>query len=56
MCDNTIETDANVASAAIKAQRAKFRFPKQDPQPNEIVDVRSDAQKYQTSYVYGLKF
>ena len=34
-----------MASAASKAQRAKFRFPREDPPQSDIIDTRSDSQK-----------
>ena len=43
--DNIVNSDINMATAAIRAQKAKFRFPKQDPQAPDIVDKRSDKQK-----------
>ena len=36
-----------MVTAAIKAQKAKFRFPKHDPSAPDIVDTRSDEEKMQ---------
>ena len=36
-----------MASAASKAQRAKFRLPREDPPQSDIIDIRSDSQKMQ---------
>ena len=38
-------SSSNLASAASKAQKAKFRFPQADPSENEIIDKRTAEQK-----------
>ena len=43
--NSTLNAETNIATAAIKAQKAKFRFPSKDPQATNIVDRRSDKQK-----------
>ena len=44
---NTVNAESNIVTAAIKAQKAKFRFPKHDPSAPDIVDTRSDEEKMQ---------
>jgi hypothetical protein len=36
---------SNLASAASKAQKAKFRFPSSDPKENQVIDNRTPEQK-----------
>ena len=38
-----VKTDAQ--KEALKAMRQKFRYPRQDPAPNEIIDTRSDLEE-----------
>ena len=45
--NNVINVQSQLASAACKAQRAKFRFPREDPPESDIIDTRSDFQKMQ---------
>ena len=50
MCDyqlynNEVNAQSQLASAAVKAQRAKFRFPRSDPQESDIQDTRTSEQK-----------
>ena len=42
-----MNVQSQLASAASKAQRAKFRFPKDDPPESDIIDTRSPDQKMQ---------
>ena len=42
-----MNVQSQLASAACKAQRAKFRFPREDPPVSEIIDTRSSDQKMQ---------
>ena len=42
---STLNAETNIATAAIRAQKAKFRFPSKDPQISDIVDKRTDSQK-----------
>lgn len=44
---NTVNTESNMVTAAIKAQKAKFRVPKHDQSAPDIVDTRSDEEKMQ---------
>ena len=43
--NNEVNSEINLASAATKAQRAKFKFPSSDPVEQEIVDNRTPEQK-----------
>ena len=43
--NNVVNVQSQLASAACKAQRAKFRFPREDPPVSEIIDTRSSVQK-----------
>ena len=50
MCDyqlynNEVNAQSQLASAAVKAQRAKFHFPSSDPQESDIQDTRTSEQK-----------
>ena len=38
-------SSSNLASAASKAQKAKFRFPSSDPSENQVIDNRTAEQK-----------
>ena len=38
-------SSSNLASAASKAQKAKFCFPKSDPSENQVIDNRTAEQK-----------
>ena len=42
---NEVNSSAQLASAAAKAQKAKFKFPSSDPQENQVIDNRTSEQK-----------
>ena len=43
--NDEIDSHSNLASAAVKAQKAKFRFPKMDPADNVVICTRTPEQK-----------
>ena len=42
---NEVTSHVHLASAASKAQKAKFCFPSSDPQANQMIDSRTSEQK-----------
>ena len=40
-----VTSHSQLASAAVKAQKAKFRFPSSDPADNQVIDTRTPEQK-----------
>ena len=43
--NDSVICNAQIASAASKAQQAKFKFPSSDPQANQVIDSRTSEQK-----------